>query len=447
LGFTPYNASNPNSYITANSLSVTTAAANGSGSLSYTSGVFTFTPPSIPSMGDPVKTFLTTPTSANLLAAVNDETGTGSLLFATNPQVTTGITTDSSTFNLLDSVATTINFGRAATSIVIGNSSGTGVTNVQNSLAINGGLTRSSNFSGPAWGVNGIGLNMQGVTFTDTSSSGTVASTALYSILTPTIAANATTTYTNAYTLYVGGNPTSGTNVTQGSSWAAFFGGPINSAGVTSTGTLALTGSTTSTVSLGTSVTSATITIGGASGTGNINIGPSTTSQTIQLAYGATGSTSTLALNIGTGAAVSGGIKNINIGTAGLSGSTTNISIGSAVSGALGATTVNNILVQSVNSAVAAAGNAVQATATALTKNINFLTTVTSGSATGVQLPAGVAGMVIYVYNTTVTAANVYPVNGGSVQINALGANVAYALAGGAGIRFMCSSATQWYTM
>jgi hypothetical protein len=200
-------------------------------------------------------------------------------------------------------------------------------------------------------------------------------------------------------------------------------------------------------VSLGTSVTSATITIGGTSGTGNIGIGPSTSSQTIQFGYGATGSTSTLALNIGTGAAVSGGIKNINIGTAGLSGSTTSISIGSAVSGALGATTVNNILVQSVNSAVAAAGNAVQATATALTKNINFLTTVTSGSATGVQLPTGVAGMIINIYNTTATAANVYPVSGGSAQINALGVNAAYSLAGTTGVRLVCASATQWYTM
>jgi len=394
-----------------------------------------------------ISTFLANPTSANLAGAISDETGSNSIVFSSNPQISSSITTDSVSFNLLDSTATTINFGRAATSIVMGNSSGNGTTNVQNNLAINGGLTRSSNFSAPAWGLNGIGLNMQGVTFTDTTSTGTIASTALYSILTPTIAASNTTTYTNAYTLYVGGNPTSGTNVTQGSSWAAFFGGPINSAGVTSTGTLALTGSTTSTVSLGTSVTSATITIGGGSGTGNINIAPSTTSQTVQLGYGATAAAATLAINIGTGAAASTGTKNINIGTAGLSGSTTNISIGSAVSGALGATTVNNYLVHGINAAVTAAGNAVQSTATALVKDINILTTVTAGSATGVALPTGVAGMIIYIYNTTATAANVYPVNGGTAQINALGANAAYSLAGTTGARFVCASATQWYTV
>jgi len=392
-------------------------------------------------------TFLSNPTSANLAGAVTDETGSGNIVLSANPQISSSITTDSTSFNLLDSTATTINFGRAATSIVIGNSSGTGVTNVQNNLAINGGLTRSSNFSGPAWGLNGIGLQMQGVTFTDTTSSGTVAGQALYAISAPTISATNTTTYTNSYTLYVANQPTSGTNVTQGTAWAAFFGGAIQTAGITSTSTIGLTGSTTSTVSLGTSVTSATITIGGTSGTGNINIAPSTTSQTVQLAYGATGSTSTLAVNIGSGASVSGSTKNINIGTAGLSGSTTNINIGSAVVGSLGTTTVNNFLVQGISASVSAAGNAVQASATSLFENINILTTVTAGSATGVALPTGVAGMIIYIYNTTAVAANVYPVNGGSAQINALGVNAAFSLAGTTGARFVCASATQWYTI
>lgn len=110
-------------------------------------------------------------------------------------------------------------------------------------------------------------------------------------------------------------------------------------------------------------------------------------------------------------------------------------------------TTTSGQLIRSINSTVAAAGNAVQASATALTKNINILTTVTGGSATGVQLPVGIAGMVIYVYNSTSTTANVYPVAGGSAQINALGVNTAYTLAGTTGARFVCASATQWYTI
>ena len=103
--------------------------------------------------------------------------------------------------------------------------------------------------------------------------------------------------------------------------------------------------------------------------------------------------------------------------------------------------------IHSINATVAAAGNAVQATATPLTKDVNILTTVTAGSATGVALPAGTAGMIIFVYNTTATAANVYPVNGGTASINALGNNAAFSLAATTGARFVCASATKWYTI
>ena len=47
----------------------------------------------ITSFGTGVATFLGTPSSANLLAAVTDETGTGALVFATSPTFTTQITT------------------------------------------------------------------------------------------------------------------------------------------------------------------------------------------------------------------------------------------------------------------------------------------------------------------------------------------------------------------
>jgi hypothetical protein len=116
--------------------------------------------------------------------------------------------------------------------------------------------------------------------------------------------------------------------------------------------------------------------------------------------------------------------------------------------GASGALVTNaGYYIHSINATVAAAGNAVQASATPLTKNVNILTTVTSGSATGVALPAGTAGMVIFVYNSTATAANVYPVSGGSASINALANNVAFSLAATTGARFVCASATKWYTI
>lgn len=50
-------------------------------------------------LGTGVGTFLATPSSANLIAAVTDETGSGALVFGTAPTFTTGITTPKVTFS------------------------------------------------------------------------------------------------------------------------------------------------------------------------------------------------------------------------------------------------------------------------------------------------------------------------------------------------------------
>lgn len=57
-----------------------TSASNGSVAIGSVTG-----------LGSGVSTFLATPSSANLLAAVTDETGTGSLVFATSPTLVTPI--------------------------------------------------------------------------------------------------------------------------------------------------------------------------------------------------------------------------------------------------------------------------------------------------------------------------------------------------------------------
>ena len=57
-----------------------TAAANGSASVAIGS---------VTGLGTGVATFLGTPSSANLIAAVTDETGTGALVFATSPTLVT----------------------------------------------------------------------------------------------------------------------------------------------------------------------------------------------------------------------------------------------------------------------------------------------------------------------------------------------------------------------
>lgn len=98
----------------------------------------------------------------------------------------------------------------------------------------------------------------------------------------------------------------------------------------TSSSSITLGGSvTTGNANIVAAQTTGAITIGGTAGTGAITIGQSTATQI---------------LNLGTGVTVGGvtpSTKTVNIGTNGASGSTTNINIGSAVSGAINTITIN----------------------------------------------------------------------------------------------------------
>jgi hypothetical protein len=68
-----------------------------SGTLTNCSGLPVST--GISGLGAGVATFLATPSSANLRTAVSDETGTGSLVFATSPTLATATFTGSQTFS------------------------------------------------------------------------------------------------------------------------------------------------------------------------------------------------------------------------------------------------------------------------------------------------------------------------------------------------------------
>ena len=94
----------------------------------------------------------------------------------------------------------------------------------------------------------------------------------------------------------------------------------------TITGAMTFSGATTSNSVFGSAITTGTIGIGGTAGTGTITVGQSTVSQTT---------------NIQTGATASGSTKTIALGTSGLAGSTTNISIGSTTGTSI--TTINGI--------------------------------------------------------------------------------------------------------
>ncbi len=75
-----------------------------------------------------VSTFLGTPSSANLIAAMTDETGTGACVFGTSPTFTTSVIGGAS-FDVYNTVSTTINAFGAATTLSIGAATGTMTVN------------------------------------------------------------------------------------------------------------------------------------------------------------------------------------------------------------------------------------------------------------------------------------------------------------------------------
>jgi hypothetical protein len=134
------------------------------------------------------------------------------------------------------------------------------------------------------------------------------------------------------------------------------------------------------------------------------------------------------ALTVGTTANITG---NANVGNLGTTG---NISAGNV--------TVTGYNLRSVGTGISANGTT-QAQATAITKEMNIVSTVLSTQ--GVVLPTAIAGMVLTITNTSANALLVYPaVNG---IINSQSANAAYSHPAGATLQFIAPTTTQWYTV
>jgi len=89
---------------------------------------------------DKLSTFAAT-SSSELAGVISDETGTGALVFGTSPAITTSLTTPSTSFDLVNTTATTVNFAKAATALSMG--AATGTTTVNNNLTVTGNLTVS----------------------------------------------------------------------------------------------------------------------------------------------------------------------------------------------------------------------------------------------------------------------------------------------------------------
>ena len=121
---------------------------------------------------------------------------------------------------------------------------------------------------------------------------------------------------------------------------------------------------------------------------------------------------------------------------------TTNLFASGTVQGDIVSTTSHFLF--SVGSV--AAGGTTQGTATALTKDINVVTTSTVGVNDGVLLPVTTGGYRIIVFNQDgVDAVKVYPA--GSACINGGAAGVPFVVPAGARIEFFSTSATAWFTM
>ena len=88
---------------------------------------------------------LSTTTSDELRGIISDETGIGKLTFATSPDFVTSVGTTSTSFNVFNATATTINAFGAATTVNIGATTGT--TTIRNNLSVNGSTTIGDNIS------------------------------------------------------------------------------------------------------------------------------------------------------------------------------------------------------------------------------------------------------------------------------------------------------------
>jgi len=91
-------------------------------------------------------------TSSQLRGILTDETGTGVAVFGTSPRFTTSVTTQSASFDVFNTGATTVNAFGASTILTI--AATTGTTTIRNSLAVDGNTTLG-NATGDTITING----------------------------------------------------------------------------------------------------------------------------------------------------------------------------------------------------------------------------------------------------------------------------------------------------
>jgi hypothetical protein len=422
--------------------------------------------------------------SSELLGVISDETGSGALVFGTSPAITTSLTTPSTSFDLINTTATTVNFAKAATTLSIG--AATGTTTVNNALTVSGDLT----VSGTTTTVNTETINLADNVITLNSNEagtpsqnagieverGTSTNVALqwnetsdvweYTVdgtnYIPVVGTTATQTLTNktltspTLTTPALGTPASGvmTNVT-GTAAGLTAGNVTTNANltghITSVGNAAVLGSFTSAQLLAaltdetgtgaavfaTSPTLVTPTIGAATATtvNKVTFTAPATGSTLTLADGSTLATSGAFSTTLTATAAT----NVTLPTTGtlatLAGTET-FTNKTLTTPALNGAVVDN------NNAVSAAGST-QGTATALTVDYNVVTTVAASA--GVKLPTATAGRRIVIVNKGASTLTIYPATSAYIDAGLINAGISVASNGS--IELMASSSTQWYSI
>ena len=220
-------------------------------------------------------------------------------------------------------------------------------------------------------------------------------------------------TYANG-NFYASGSAVVGVGITAGT---GTFGTTSVSGTLTATSTLTLGGSTTGTANFGNSITTANISMGTGQTTGTLTLGGTATTGTLTVGQ----STGAQTLNLGTGATTNGTTKAVNIGTAGVSGSTTTINIGSAVSGALGNISMGNSGTQFLVAPTTSAVNYVQVTGSvtgvppvisAQGSDTNVHLTLLSKGSNGIRLSTAGASNIQAFVSHTASAVNYVQVTG-----------------------------------
>jgi hypothetical protein len=440
-------------------------------------------------LGTGVATFLATPSSANLAAALTDETGTGTVVFSASPTFT-------GTANFA-AIGTTGNATVGGDLTVTGNVTVNGTTTTINSTTISvddknielGSVTTPTDITADGGGITLKGATDKTFNWVSATSAWT-SSEHLALAGGKNILLNGSTsgTITLAVPSAAGTNTvtlpaTTGTVITTGDTGTVtntMLAGSIanaklvNSSITVNGSTISLGGSATITAS-----TTNALTIGtGLSGT-SFNGGSAVT-----IAIDSTVATLTGAQTL-TNKTISGASNTLtNIGNSSLTNSSITIngsaiSLGGSVSGL--ATTAGNLsqfasttssqlagvisdetgsgalvfgtspslttpalsgATVSTNNAVSAAGTT-QGTGTALTNDYNVITTAAASS--GVVLPTATAGRRVVIVNKGANTLTIYPASGG--YIDALALNAGIQLAANGTMELMASSTTQWYSI